>query len=173
MDEWSIATYGSPCRECGFSWSITLEDAVDLVGSLRTEYRLALSDALGSERHPDLPWSAGAYVCHVADNLHIWTERLQGVVWGTTREVMSYDENRLAEVRGYDAIDLQAALCSLTRACDDWCVTVVEAPGREEAGEWVTLIHPERGEQKLVEVARANCHDAAHHQWDVGRIVNR
>lgn len=39
VDEWSIATYGSPCRECGFSWSLTVEDAVDLVDSLPTEYR--------------------------------------------------------------------------------------------------------------------------------------
>jgi uncharacterized damage-inducible protein DinB len=153
MDEWSIATYGSPCRECGFSWSLTVEDAINLVADLPTEYRHTLDRSTGSERHPDLAWSAGAYVCHVADNLHIWTERLQGVVWGTTREVRPYDENRLAEVRGYDAIDLEAALRSLTRACDNWCVAVLEALGREEARESVTLIHPERGEQTLAEVA--------------------
>jgi hypothetical protein len=103
--------------------------------------------------------------------LRIWAERLQGVVCGTRREVGVYDENRLAEVRGYDAFDLQAALWSLTRSAEDWSVTVFEAFGREEAGQPVTLIHPERGEQKLVEVARANCHDAAHHRWDIGRIL--
>jgi hypothetical protein len=86
---------------------------------------------------------------------------------------MSYDENRLAEVRGYEAIDLEAALRSLTRACDDWCVAVLEGTGREQEGWPVTLIHPERGEQTLAEVARANCHDAVHHQWDIGRILNR
>ena len=172
MDEWSIARYGNPCRQCGYSWSLTVEEIVDLVASLPAAYGETVGDASGTERHPDLAWSVTAYVCHASDNLRIWAERLQGVLRGRTNEVGSYDENRLAEVRGYEAIDLQTALWSLTRAADDWCGTVREALDREAAGHLVTLLHPERGEQKLVEIARANGHDAAHHHWDIGRIVD-
>ena len=171
MDEWSKATYGSPCPDCGYSWSMSIEETIDLVHSLPAEYRSTLGEASGSERHPDLAWSVTAYVCHVADNLRTWSERLQGAIRGTTGEVSTYDENRLADVRGYDAIDLQAALWSLNRSANDWCITVMEALGRDEAGQPVVLMHPERGQQTLIEIARANCHDAVHHHWDVGRIL--
>lgn len=173
MDEWSKATYGSPCRECGYSWSLTVEETIQLVGSLPTEYRDAVGDASGSERLPDLAWPVAAYICHVADNLRIWAERLQGVIQGRTRDVRAYDENWLAEVRGYEAIDLRAALWSLTRSCEDWIVTVMEALGQEQADHPVALVHRERREQNLVEVVRANCHDAVHHRWDVGRILGQ
>ncbi len=172
MDDWSIETYGNPCGECGYSWSLTVHETVNVVAGLPAAYGETIGDGSGSERHPDLAWSVSAYVCHASDNLRIWAERLQGVLRGRTREVGVYDENRLAEVRGYDDIDVQAALWSLTRAADAWCVTVREGREREKSGEPVTIIHPERGEQKLVEVARANCHDATHHHWDIGRIVD-
>ena len=31
----------------------------------------------------------------------------------------------------------------------------------------VTLVHPERGEQTLIDVVRSNAHDAYHHGWDI------
>ncbi len=173
MDDWSIARYGNPCRECGYSWSLTVMETVDLIAALPAAYADEIGKASGSERHPDVAWSVTAYVCHASDNLRIWAERLQGVLRGGSNEVGSYDESHLAEVRGYDAIDLRAALWSLARAADDWCVTVREALNREVSGRPVTLMHPERGEQRLVEIARANCHDAIHHGWDIGRIVDR
>jgi hypothetical protein len=172
MDDWSIAKYGNPCRQCGYAWSLTVGETVDLVAALPAAYGGTIGDASGSERHPDLAWSVSAYVCHAADNLRIWAERLQGALRGRTNVVGSYDENRLAEVRGYEAIDVQAALWSLARAAHDWCVTVRESMDRAAIGRPVTLVHPERGQQKLVEIARANCHDATHHRWDIGRIVD-
>jgi hypothetical protein len=171
MDDWSKLVYGDPCRECGYSWTLSIPGTGELVGSLPTEYRDTIGDASGSERHPDLEWSATAYVCHVADNLRIMAERLQGVMRGDTRYIGAYDENSLAEARGYDSIDLQAALWSLTRSANDWVMTMTEAQGRGERGEPVTWIHQERGEQELVEIARANCHDAVHHLWDIRRIL--
>jgi hypothetical protein len=137
----------------------------------RWPYTDTMGDASGCERIPELAWSVTAYICHVADDLRIWAERLQGVMRGGARKVASYDENLLAAARRYDAIDLRAALWSMRGAADDWGVTVLQALGREEAGEPITLVHPERGEQMLTEVARANCHDAVHHHWDVGRIL--
>jgi hypothetical protein len=171
MDDWSIATYGSPCRECGYRWSSELPGIVDLMVRLPATFRQTLGAAAGSERHPDLDWSVTAYVCHVADNLRIWSERLQGAIHGGSNIVQAYDENRLAEVRGYDAVDLRGALSSLSWATDEWRATVTEGAARQEGGQAVTLVHPERGELTLTEVARANCHDAVHHHYDVGRIL--
>lgn len=171
VDEWSIATYGDPCRECGYPWSMTVVDIADLVDCLPDRYRTTTEHARGRERHHDLAWSLTAYVCHVADNLRIWAERLQGAIRGSTVDLRPYDENRLAEVRGYEAIDLQAALWSLTRAAGDWSATVLEARWREEAGQPIRLVHPERGPLVLVEVARSNCHDAVHHHRDIMRIL--
>ena len=172
MDEWSIATYGDPCRQCGYRWSLSLEEILDVMGDLPAGYRLVTARASGAERHPELAWSVTAYVCHVADNLRIWAERLQGALLGSTRAVRSYDDNLLAEARGYDGIDLQAALWSLTGAVGEWTATVLEARSRERSGPPLALLHPERGEIRLVEVARANCHDAVHHRWDVQRVMD-
>ena len=33
----------------------------------------------------------------------------------------------------------------------------------------MVLIHPERGEMALLDVVRANTHDAQHHLWDIER----
>jgi uncharacterized damage-inducible protein DinB len=127
--------------------------------------------ASGDERRPDLAWSVTAYVCHVADNLHIWAERLQGAVRGTRRHVAPYDENVLAAARAYERIDLQGALWSLARSAEGWSATLRDACRVEKESGPMSLVHPERGELQLPEIARANCHDALHHQWDVGRIL--
>jgi hypothetical protein len=63
-------------------------------------------------------------------------------------------------------VALQAALWSLERAVGEWQLAVADAGAAE-----VTLIHPDRGEQSLVDVIRSNAHDAIHHQWDIQRSL--
>ncbi len=171
MDEWAIAIYGDPCRECGFGWSMPPEAVVELVRTLPVTYGRALGRASGRECHPDLAWSVTAYVCHVADNLRIWAERLQGVLLGTTVHVEAYDENRLAEVRGYDRIDLAAARWSLRQSSADWTTVVRRAFEVAASGRPIRLHHSERGQLAILEVVRSNAHDATHHRWDIERIV--
>ena len=55
----------------------------------------------GSQRHPELAWPAGAYVCQVTDNLRIWAERVAGAALGVTRKAPGCDENLLAQARAY------------------------------------------------------------------------
>jgi hypothetical protein len=129
--------------------------------------RTLLVGADGSERHPDLTWSVVAYVCHVADNLRIWAERLAGMASGATRPVGRYDQDLLAQARRYDEVALGGALWSLDRAVEEWTDAVVQA---EHVG--VTLVHPDRGEQTLLDVVRSNAHDARHHRWDVRRTID-
>ncbi len=160
-------TYGDPCRECGFGWSIPLEGATTMVSDGPIEFTALLAGAVGDERHPDLGWSVAEYVCHVGDNLRIWAERLIGVAAGGPAEVGAYDEHELADARNYERIPLAAAMWSLGRAVDDWLGAVARS-----ARTGPVLIHPERGAQALVDVARSNAHDLVHHRWDIERTLD-
>lgn len=132
------------------------------------EFARILAGADGSERHPDLTWPVVAYVCHVSDNLRIWAERLAGLALGEQRPVAPYDQDRLAQARRYDGVALAGALWSLDRAVSDWQEAVLLVD--QDA---ITLIHPERHEQTLLDVVRSNAHDAFHHCWDVRRTIDK
>ena len=82
MSEWAVALYGDPCRGCGYRWTIGNGAAVIMGSEVPATFGRVLAGATGKERHPDLAWSASAYVSHVADNLRIWAERLAGVTAG-------------------------------------------------------------------------------------------
>jgi hypothetical protein len=165
MDAWGAPLYGEPCRECGFSFTLDLDAAVSLIADLPDSYAALLSGASGAERFPGLGWSAGAYVCHVADNLRIWAERLAGTEGGSV-PIGAYDENLLAEARGYEHIPLAASLWSLRRSVAEW----LEVVARYRTSP-VILVHPERGELTLHDFALANAHDSFHHRWDIGRSL--
>ena len=167
MNDWGRAKYGDPCRECGFSWGMSLQEAIVLVTDLPDSYAGTLRGANGSERHPDLAWSVCAYVCHVADNLGIGAERLMGVVRGAPSRIPAYDENLLAEARRYEEVALEAALWSLERSVGDWREAVKQADRKQ-----VTLLHPERGELTVADAALFSTHDAFHHHWDIQRSLD-
>jgi hypothetical protein len=166
MDSWGASLYGDPCRECGFHWSMT-EDATQLqVAGLPAELARLLLGATGAERHQDLAWSVGAYVCHIGDNLRIWSERVGGAIEGGDPTIGPYDQDLLAKARNYAGIPLVTAQRSLARAVAEYLATVAQAP---EAG--VLLEHPERGELSRSDVLHANAHDAIHHLWDIRRTL--
>jgi hypothetical protein len=143
-----------------------LDDAVALIGTIPARYADVLRGHDGSERDPSLAWSAGAYVCHVTDNLRIWAERLAGAALGASGQVSAYDSDLLARARAYDGVPLQGALWSLGHAVADWQEAMALAVARG-----VVLAHPERGEQSVLDVARTNAHDAHHHDWDIRRSL--
>ncbi len=80
---------------------------MDLIARVPVRYAELLADTDGSQRHPDLHWTAGAYVCHVTDNLRIWAERLAGAALGGSQQVPGYDENLLARARAYERVPWQ------------------------------------------------------------------
>jgi hypothetical protein len=166
VSEWGRRTFGDPCRECGFSWALDRDEAVARLAGVPPRYREALAGSDGRARLPELAWSAGAYVCHVADNLRIWAERLAGAALGSTRPVALYDEDRLAAARSYGDVAVEGALWSLERAVDEWLVAAEMAT---ETG--AALTHAERGEIGLDDVVLTNLHDAVHHEWDIRRTV--
>jgi hypothetical protein len=166
VNTWGPATYGQPCRDCAFDWSLTLDETVGLMSELAAAYDHVLADATGAEHHPDVAWPVAAYVSHVADNLHIWTERLMGVALGASPAVGGYDENELAQARNYAMIPLEAALWSLGLSVKEWLEAV---DGSRPLG--TLMIHPDRGEMDRLDVVTSNTHDAHHHLWDVQRAL--
>lgn len=166
VERWGRSLYGDPCRECGYDWSITPEDAVELVGAIPQRYAELLTGRDGSMRHPDLDWTAGAYVCHVTDNLRVWAERSAGAALGGETSVPGYDEALLGRARHYNQVPVVGALWSLRHAATAWVEAMELAL---TAG--VVLRHVGRGEQRTVDVARNNAHDACHHGWDIRRTL--
>jgi hypothetical protein len=166
VNDWGPVVYGQPCRACAFDWSVSLDDAVELMEELAASFDDLLVDATGAEHYPDVAWPVTAYVSHVADNLRIWTERLMGVALGASPVVGGYNENELAEARNYAMIPLEAALWSLRLSAREW-LGAVDASSR--IGPLMT--HPDRGELDLLDVVRSNTHDAHHHLWDVRRAL--
>jgi hypothetical protein len=158
--------YGDPCRECGYDWSIGVDDAIALISETPRRYGELVGGARGTTRGAGLDWSIGAYVCHVVDNLRIWAERLAGIERGSRAEIAPYDADLLSQARRYESIAIEAALWSLGKASTEWAEAVAITRSRD-----LTLLHPERGELAVSDVIRTNAHDAFHHAWDISRIL--
>jgi uncharacterized damage-inducible protein DinB len=168
---WWITEWGNPCRECGFDWSQAPETAIAAVEQLPDRFDAALVGRTGDERapdaHPDQPsWSVKAYLFHVADNLRIFAERLEGVFAGAPTTLAAYDQDELAAARNYEAMSLQSALWSVRSAVAEWTAAARESLARPD-----TYQHAERGELTAGEITRAPAHDALHHYIDVTRAL--
>jgi GrpB-like predicted nucleotidyltransferase (UPF0157 family)/SAM-dependent methyltransferase len=166
MGVWGPGVYGDPCHECGYVWSISFDEAVAVVAEIAGRYERLLEGLDGTQQHPANDWSARAYVCHVADNLRIWSERLVGAALDTVVHVAAYDESALGRIRSYGAVSTKAALWALEHAARDWTEAVDHAVAVH-----AVLVHPDGGELSVLDVVRGNAHDAVHHGWDIERSV--
>jgi hypothetical protein len=166
MSDWGPKKYGDPCSECGYAWTITLAESLTLLKSIPGRFREAVDGHDATAHHPDLAWSASAYVAHVGDNLRIFAERIAALDLGAYGDNVPYSPDLLAEARQYDLIPIQGALWSLDHAVAD----IVEAVERSE-GKEVAMVIDDRGPQNLTDILRTTTHDAFHHVWDVQRII--
>lgn len=164
--DWAVATFGDPCRQCGFSWGMTRDEALRLVATLPTRYREATATASGEERIPDLSWNVTQYVSHVVDNLRMSGERIVEALESGDHRVTAFDPDALAIARRYDRVKLAGALWSLDNSVAAWTTAMSRGFERD-----LVLQHEVRGEQTVGETAVANAHDAHHHAWDVERIL--
>jgi hypothetical protein len=164
---WWVGEYGNPCRECGFSWAEPPEEAIAEVETLPARFADLLAGRTGEEVAQGATWSAKAYVFHVADNLRVFAERLEGVRAGGPTALAAYDQDELAAARGYEHMSVQSALWSVQASVRDWAAAArasLHAPT-------TTYRHAERGELTAAEITRGPAHDAVHHLWDVTRAV--
>ena len=136
-----------------------VEDAPRRFGALATREN-------GRARHPDLEWSVSGYVCHVADNIGIWAERVASVALGNRGAVALYNQDLLAAARHYDDVDVPAVLWSLGRAVGDWQAALALAGTAPFA-----MIHEEVGTMPLGDVILIRAHDVVHHGWDIERTL--
>jgi hypothetical protein len=166
-ETWGPVRFGDPCRDCGFAWSLTSEQAIASVLALPDRFAHLIGSADGSRRHPDLEWNVGAYVCHVADNLHIWAQWLAGAALAGEARVPGYEEKDLGDARFYTKVPVGGALWLLRQATRPWHEAVTVALAHD-----VVLAHESRGPQSVHDVVRSNAHDAFHHGWDIGRILD-
>ena len=166
MAMWGAGFYGDPCRECGYSWSISPEDATALILDAPERYAELLAGADGSERHPALTWSVKAYVAHVADNLRNWAERIVSACEAGQTALRPTDQDVVAAARAYEAMPLATALWSMGRSANIWADAMAACAGRD-----FTFSHPLRGEQSLAELVLTVAHDTAHHEWDIRRSL--
>lgn len=166
MNRWGVTTWGQPCRVCGFSWDLPPEEMLVVMAGVPARFRAAVGSSDGSLVGPGLTWSVTAYVCHVADNLRIFAERLVGVARSGNPQIVAYDQDDLAVVRDYHSIAVEGALWSLERAVSDWLAAVDIARAAD-----VVMEHPERGRYTLVDVVSSNAHDALHHEFDIRRAL--
>ncbi|MXW31085.1 MAG: DinB family protein [Chloroflexi bacterium] len=166
MTTWGARFYGDPCRECGYSWAISPEEATALILDAPRRYAELLDSADGSARHPDLTWSVKAYVSHVADNLRTWAERIVSATTAGQTLVRPFEQDDLAEVRGYEHMALETALWSLGHSANIWADAVAGIDDLD-----LVLEHPERGMLSLAEVILTVAHDTAHHEWDIRRSL--
>jgi hypothetical protein len=167
MNEWGPQTYGDPCSGCGFSWQASPPTIGSIIDTAAVEFESLVAGRTGSERIPSLAWSVRAYVWHAGDNLRIWAERLVGAASGGIHPVPGYDQDQLAEARGYDSMPVGAALWSLARATGDWHEALSMIDGRVA----VAFEHPTMGSYTVADVARQVAHDLYHHLDDVRRIL--
>jgi hypothetical protein len=164
MEPWGAPLYGDPCRECGFSWSLSGAQALAYVGGVADRLDLALVGVDGRSQHPGLTWNVSAYVAHIADNLRTWSEQFAGVMAGGDPRVPGYDEKLLGEARRYNDIPLASALWAVRQSVGGWVPTIGAALESD-----VLLLHAGRGPHRASEVVMSNAHDVFHHEWDINR----
>jgi DinB superfamily len=151
------------CDECGFSWTVPVEEAIALVATAPRRY----ADLL--EEDPPLPvpppgvWSVKSYLWHMVDVLRIGTERLWTLELDPEAGIPCWDENALAEARCYDRLSLPVGLTALGRAAGEW-----EEAARRTDTEAV-VDHPLFGSLTASDVIRRNAHEAHHHELDIKR----
>lgn len=163
---WWVEEYGDPCRECGFDWSQSAAAAIEQAEAVPGQFAAMLDGRAGDERFPHATWSAKAYVFHVADNLRIFAERLEGVAAGGSAALASYDQDELAAARRYEEMSVESALWSVRTAAAAWATA-----SRHALAQQTEFLHEERGTLTAAEVARGPAHDAVHHGWDVARAT--
>jgi hypothetical protein len=149
------------CPQCGFSWSMTLDDAIALVVDSPTAFR-DVGDRPDATKRPEPEvWSPAEYLWHMVDVIRIGTERLWIAMLDPDAGIPCWDADALAGVRRYSALSPKVGLRALHEAVESW---------RAAAGQIspeTTVEHPEFGTLSAADIIRRNAHEVRHHGWDI------
>jgi hypothetical protein len=152
------------CDECGFSWEISIENAVALIAGSPKRLASLLEGAERATRRPaPAVWSPSSYLWHLVDVLRIGRERLLTASMDPAAGIPCWDEKALAEVRHYDSLSPRVGLVSYGSAATEW----VAAANRVDAE--ASVDHPEFGALTAADIVRRNAHEVQHHELDIRR----
>jgi hypothetical protein len=152
------------CPECGFSWSMSLDDAIALVADALTTFR-EVADRPDAKKTPEARvWSPAEYLWHMVDVIRIGTERLWIAMLDPDAGIPCWDADALAAVRQYSELSPRVGVRALEEAVRSWRAAVAQISPEEE------VEHPEFGTLSAADIIRRNAHEAQHHSWDVRRI---
>ena len=158
---------GGRCAECQFDWAEC--DFETLVGQCVRNVAVfgeVLSRIDPTEAVSPGLWSANRYVWHTVDVLRFGTERLWTIGADPSYGVPSWDENAVADSRGYDGLSPVVGLIALVEAARAWRQAALEAP------QDTVTAHPEAGKICAYDIVQRNAHEVCHHLWDVRRRLD-
>ncbi len=153
------------CVDCGFAWQLAGPEAERIVSEAPQRYGSILGDWDARRSTPEGTWSPTAYVWHVVDVLRSWSERFRALSEDPDATFVPWDQDRLAEARGYERLPLSGALWTLERAAGDVRAAVADLDHR------TGLTHPDWGAGEVEDALRWIAHEVTHHEVDITRGV--
>jgi DinB family protein len=151
------------CAGCEFPWDIDEPGAHLIIANSPGRYAGLLHGRDSTRKPAPDVWSPAAYTWHIADVVRVWAERFWAHAYDASAPIVPFDQDALAEARGYEQSSSVAAVWALDRAVADW-VTAIE---NVDAGR--PFLHPEDGEMSVGDVVRWVAHEVHHHDLDVRR----
>jgi hypothetical protein len=163
----SEQTTSPHCAGCGWSWSLPIDEALDVVADVPARVGTALDRAgLAALRSPAAGvWSPSSYAWHLVDVLRIGTERLWTIALDPASGLPGWDQDDLAAVRRYADLSSIAVLRALRDAAATWLGTARSVPLDASAE------HDEEGPMTAADVIRRCAHEAQHHLLDIERAL--
>jgi len=170
MKMFETAAAGGRCEQCGFDWTITPEDAEKLILETPTVTATLIGDRWDDARRKPGPktWSPTGYVWHMTDAIGIWAERLKAIADDPKAPIVGFDQDDLADVRGYDKLSPVAALWAFERRVRDFNDALELHPDREKPFD-----HPDFGSWSVAKVVVWMAHDLFHHTHDISQGMAR
>jgi hypothetical protein len=168
MAHFETASRGGRCHECGYDWTLSVEDARGIVAGAPARCAELIGDRWEEARaKPDArTWSPSGYVWHMADAIGIWSERLAALASDPGSPLVGFDQDDLADVRGYDRLSPIAGVWAFERRVRDWNEALGSHPDPDRS-----LEHPDFGAWTIAAVIRWMGHDLFHHLHDIERIM--
>jgi DinB superfamily len=150
------------CAGCGFEWVIDADGARRTVRVAPERLQTIFSGRPGRASGSAGVWSPAAYLWHLVDVLRIGAERLWTLELDPAAGIPGWDENALAEVRGYDQLSAAVGLRAFARAAVEW-QRAADTPAS------TVVHHAEFGKLTAIDIIRRNAHEVVHHQLDIER----
>lgn len=165
MNHFAESQRGGRCRQCGFDWKTPFDEARSVISSTPRRYRHLIGGRSDEARTSasGASWSPSAYVWHCADALGSWAERLKALADDPSAPFVGFDQDDLAEVRGYQELSPVAGLWALERRVGDWNEALSPHDPSDE------LKHPDFGPWTIEGIVRWLAHECRHHEMDIQR----